>query len=291
MRKFFWLILCIAFLLTGCRKAETVPVSGAVSMIQETAAETITETKAEFIPFAERAEKFRNPEYEHIYDECGALNQEECSLHNSYLEWIASSRLVNAFVVITDNLNDIAPQQFAESYYQEIFDITVSDGFLVLINNDTNQDIIYTAGRCQNWITQTEISIVLNGATRDLIEGRFSDALNRILPVSEQMPAYILDKTAALSEYDMQELSEKIRLVQENSGIQCAVVLLPFPEENEPDVIVYQTGFNCDMLLLLDPETEQCRIIGESPLSESEFLAALENQGLYWAFWNFLEDI
>ena len=37
MRKFFWLILCIAFLLTGCRKAETVPVSGAVSMIQETA--------------------------------------------------------------------------------------------------------------------------------------------------------------------------------------------------------------------------------------------------------------
>ena len=198
---------------------------------------------------------------------------------------------MNAFVVITDNLNGSSPEQFAESYYQTISDAAVPDGFLVLINNDTNQDIIYTAGRCRSWMTQTEISVVLDGATRDLIEGRFADALNRILPVSEQLPAYVLDRTASLTEAEMQEFSGKIRSVQEDSGTQCAVVLLPFPEDGEPDVTFYQDRMQCDTLLLLDPEKKQCRIIGEASLSEAAVLEVLESQGLPWSVRNFLENI
>ena len=180
MRKYFWIFFLSAFLLTGCHKSE--PVSGQISAVKETIAET------EPLSIEERASLFRNSENQHIYDECSALTEDSLSLHNAYLEWIASSRLINAFLVITDNLNGLTPEQFAVQYYQAAADAENPDGFLVLLNNDTNQDYIFTSGICQEYMTQEDISVLLSGASRDLIDGNYTDALNRILPLAEQIP-------------------------------------------------------------------------------------------------------
>ncbi|MBR0484405.1 MAG: TPM domain-containing protein [Oscillospiraceae bacterium] len=191
MRKFFWIFLFSALFLTGCHKSE--PVSGQISVVRETSAETETET----LSIEMRASLFRISENQHIYDEASALTEEVFSLHNDYLEWIASTRLVNAFLVITDNLNGLSPEQFASEYYQAVANPDNPDGFLVLLNNDTNQDYIFTAGICQEYLSEEEIAVRLSGASRDLIEKNYPDALNLILPLAEQIPAYTSDEADA----------------------------------------------------------------------------------------------
>lgn len=181
MQKIFFLVLLSALFLTGCHKSEPVPVSGQISAVKETETEPLS--------IEERASLFKTSENQHIYDECAVLTEEEFTLHNDYLEWIASTRLVNAFLVVTDNLNGSTPEQFAVQYYQAVSNAQNPDGFLVLINNDTNQDYIFTSGTCQDYMPQADISVLLSGASRDLIEGNYTDALNRILPLAEQIPA------------------------------------------------------------------------------------------------------
>lgn len=288
MRNFFWMLCLSAVFLTGCQKAETIAVSKQVSAEKE----TILETEPEILSIEERASLFRTSENQHIYDECSVLTEEEFTLHNDYLEWIASTRLVNAFLVITDNLNGNSPEQFAESYYQTVSDAQNPDGFLVLINNDTNRDYIFTSGRCQHDMPQSEISVLISGATRDLIEGDYTDAFSLILPLSEQIPAYLADRTDTLTEAEIQEFSEKIHSVQEDSGIQCALLLLSFPEADEPDADAYRQQFGCDVLLVIDPVQKKCLISGNTADSLTEEILQIWNeQSLSWAVRYFFETI
>ncbi len=290
MRKFFWMLFIPVLFLTGCHDAETAPVSGKLEVIREQASETEQETETQPLSIAERADLFRDAEHQHIYDECHALTETETELHNNYLEWIASSRLANAFVVITDALNGSSPEQFAEAYYQTVSDPAIPDGFLVLINNDTNRDVIYTAGRYRAAMPQTEIAVTLSGATYQLIEGNYADALNQILPLSEKLPAYVLDRTGTLTESELLEFSAKIQSLQEEKEIQCAIVLHPFPEDGEPDAEFYQQHFACDALLMLDPAKKLCRTYGTGN-PDSEILKIWESQSLPWAIRFFLEAV
>jgi len=294
MRKFLLLSLISVFLMTGCQHQETTPVSGKLEITKESAPETEEEvqTESRMPSIQERAESFSVSEHSHIYDECGGLSEKEAELHNAYLEWLSVSRLINAFVVITDHLNGNSPEQFASDYYQTIADQELPDGFLVLINNDTNQDYIFTTGICSAYLPQTEAAVLLSGATYHLIEANYADALDQILPALERIPAYVCDRTGTLTEAELQEFSEKIQTIQKEKEIQCAVVLLPFPTESEPDADFYLKKFDCDKILLIDPVKKQCRIAGENiQIQDSDIIRIWESQSLPWAVRFFLENI
>lgn len=284
MRKFFWFMFIPVFFLTGCSHPAA-PVSGQADIIRE----TVSETQPAAASVRERAELLTDSANQHIYDEENLLTEQEIQLYTNYLDWIASSRLVNAFVVLTSNLDDNTPEQFAEIYYQSVYDASNPDGFLILINNDTNQDYIYTAGRCQQYLTQPAIDVSLSGATRDLIEGNYADALDRILLLGEKMPAYVIDRTGMLTEAEIQEFSQKIEIEAE---VSCAVILLSLPEGEEPDGEAYQQKCHADILLFVDPEKKSCRIAGNVPEQlESEILQIWEEQSLPWAIRSFIEKI
>ncbi len=286
MRKFFWLFLIPVIFLTGCRRtSEAMPVSENIELIQETAPETAP------LSIAERAELYTIPEMPHIYDECGGLSETERELHNSYLEELACSRFMNTFVVLTDNLNGNTPEQFAQEYYQTIADTDIPDGFLLLINNDTNQDYLYTTGRASRYILQSEAEILLSGATYQLIEGNYSDALSQILPVAEAVPAYLCDWTGTLTEEEIQEFSAQLQAIQSEQNFQCAVLLLPFPDAAELDAEAYLHKFNADAILLFDPIKRMCLTAGATEIQDSEIIQVLDSQGLYWSIKFFFENI
>lgn len=208
MRKFFWIFLFSGLLLTGCHKHETVPVSNTAEIIEpapetapdfiESASETApeSETQPTFISFAERAEFYAVAETPHIYDECGELTAEQAALHNNYLEQLSSTRCLNAFVVITNHINGSTPQHFAQEYYQAVADAVMPDGFLLLINNDTNQDYIFTTGRCSSYIPPSEAELLLSGATSYLIEGNYDEALHQIFSAFETIPVYFTEENS-----------------------------------------------------------------------------------------------
>lgn len=261
MRKFLWFLSLPALLFSGCQiQAEALPAES---------------------------------EYSHIYDECHALTPEDSALYNERLEQISSSRLLNAFVVITDHLEGSPPDQFAQNYYQAVADQSVPDGFLILINNDTNQDYFFTTGRCSFYIPPSEAIVTISGATYSLIEANYPDALDLLLAPPERIPSYILDQTSTLTLPESQEFSDKLQAIYQDKQIRSALLLLPFPDDLETlNAELYRSQFGADSLLLIDPQKKLCSVVGDVPdFSQEEFFAVWNEQSLAWAIRYFLNSI
>ena len=192
MRKFFCISAVLAILLTGCHKKAEEPVAVVDPEIlnaPETMPEFQTETESlrETVPIAERASVLVNSETLHILDECQVLPEDAFQAYNDYLNDFSDSCEVNAFLVITEHLDGYTPQQFAESFYRSVSNAEYPDGILFLINNDTNQDYVFTAGRCCQAVSQEQINTVLSGATYDLINQNYTGALNQILSLCQNI--------------------------------------------------------------------------------------------------------
>ena len=296
-RKFCITAVCMMLMLSGCHRAESdaVPVSKQIAVVKESVTEPETEpaTEAPTLSIAERAENFAVSESSHIYDECGAFSEQELETYDNYLEWLSDSRLLCTAVVLTEHLDGQTPELFAQSYYLTLFGEENPDGFLVLINNDTYQDIIYTAGTCQKWIAQSEIRSALAQATPALIEKRYADALERLLIVGENVPAFVFDRTDTLTAPEQMEFSQKAQQVYETSEKQCALLLISLPEK-EPETIIkaWKEKINADVLLIIDAKRKMCRIEGTAPDSlTDEILNIWEEKSLPWGIRHFFEKI
>lgn len=245
--------------------------------------------------FTERAMQTVQSDFPHIFDECQVLSQQQISEMNHELTQLSTSRMMNAFLVLTNHLDGISPEQFAQNYYQAVADSTIPDGFLILINNDTNQDYFFTTGKCDTFISPTEKETAISGATFSLIEQDYSSAMEILFPVAETVPAYVFDQTNTLTVPEMQEFSGKLQTIQQESNIQGCLLFMNFPENEEtplPDPETYREQIGCDVLLLLDPKKEGCFLSGELPeFSNEEFEKIRHEQSLPWAIRYFLEKI
>jgi uncharacterized membrane protein YgcG len=198
MRKFFCIFLIFAACFTGCHKtneeSETIPVANDAGIMDapETMPDLQTssepEMQTETLSIAERVSCLNSISNQHICDECHVLSEEEFQNQNEILEEFASSRNLNVFLVITDHLDGNTPQQFAETCYQAAVEEEYSGGMLILLNNDTNQDYIYLTGSCPAYITQVQIDAVLSGASYDLINQNYINALNLIYTLFDEIP-------------------------------------------------------------------------------------------------------
>lgn len=196
MRKFFCFLVIPALLLSGCQKKEeqeeTIPVANDIEIIEapETMPEMETIPEIETISIQERVSAFSDSETPLIYDDCHALTPDEALQFQEKFEELASDYEINLLLVITDHLDGNSPQQFAQQWYQETAELFNPNGFLILLNNDTNQDFIYLTGSCQEFITQEQIDTVLSGASYDLINQNYSGALSSILTLLYELPVY-----------------------------------------------------------------------------------------------------
>lgn len=234
MRKL--LLLCLVLLcLTGCSKTdsssvpeETQPETAA----EETAGETEAPTETTPVrDIAQRAASLRKAGDTHVFDECGALDGETVKTYNDYLGWLAETRLLCTTVVLTDDLNGSSPEAFAQTYYQTLWG-TGTSGFLVLINNDTGQDCIYREGVVASYVDDAAVSLAVAQASPALVEGRYADALEILLPLGERIPERILERSGTLSPEQVQALTAKADALPKKYCVYFAASI-PAPAEAE----------------------------------------------------------
>lgn len=195
MKKFFMLFLASGMILSGCSKEKSrskadnnVNVSTEVFSSDST---DESETAAITVPkpiehVLERADGT------YVYDNAKLLTSEVSSFCNDYAEYLYETHLINAAVVTADDLGGRAPEEFAEEAYNTIYEGKGS-GLLLLINNDTNRDILYKTGSCLNNITPEAEKEAFYWSTMDIVEGDYKTAVHRIMQLGENCPRHIFD--------------------------------------------------------------------------------------------------
>lgn len=201
MKRLILVSAAIALFLTGCgSKSRQQDIS-----LPDNAAEATVPAETETTPprpIAERAAELQSAGDTHIFDEQGVLSDEEKEQYNNYLEWLANIRQIRAAAVITNQLGGKTPEDFSAEYYHTLFG-TAPNGFLLLINNDTNRDYVYCEGACKTYISS---DLAIAKATPYLIEQKYADALEILLPVGEMVPDRVLDRCGALTPEQVEEL-------------------------------------------------------------------------------------
>jgi hypothetical protein len=218
----------------------------------------------------------------YVFDECGVLSEEELAKYNAYLTEISDTRLICTAAVITENLDGASPEGFAEAYYRTLYGEETS-GFLLLINNDTGEDIFYTSGVCSTYISQADISLAIAKATPYLVEESYAGAMDILLPLGEMVPLYVLDRSGTLSQETVNTLlaaaQEKqislllVKGVVPDDAEDAASALSAYAEEK-------RTLTGASSLLVIDVQAVCSAIAGEIP-ENADDIAALVQAGSF----------
>ena len=156
-----------------------------------------------------------------IFDEAGVLDGETMRRHNDSLCRLAQMRCIECGICITASLEGQSPESYAAGRYREAFG-EGTDGFLILVNNDTGQDVIYTEGACSICLGASQRQAAVMRATPLLVGEQYDAALDVLESVGELIPAAVLDRAGVFTAEQMQALSD-MAAWQDNT---CGVLLL-----------------------------------------------------------------
>lgn len=163
-----------------------------------------------------------NTDRDFVFDDAGVLSADELENLNTYTAWLAKTFKINAAVVITDNIGDKEPDKFAEEYYSDLYS---GDGFLFLLNNDTNTDYIYRKGFPSKFITDDDIEMLFAEISPLLVKGDYMSAAKRVLETAElKLPEYITDKSGTLSKEEISELNDRLKDAVGENGLNVYLV-------------------------------------------------------------------
>ncbi|MBR4628134.1 MAG: TPM domain-containing protein [Ruminococcus sp.] len=156
----------------------------------------------------------------YVYDEAKILSQDVYNECNDYAAMLFDKYLINAAVVTTDKLEGKSPYDYAAAAYDDIYEGRGS-GFLLLINNDTGDDILYLTGSCETYVTAEAKNEAFYWATSEIVEGNYRNAILRLLRLGENCPEYIFDNAGILS---AQQRGEIERILSEGSGKNAILI-------------------------------------------------------------------
>ncbi len=163
-----------------------------------------------------------NTDKDFVFDDAGVLSANELKNLNTYTAWLAKTFKINAAVVITDNIGDKEPDKYAEEYYSDLYS---GDGFLFLLNNDTNTDYIYRKGFPSKFITDDDIEMLFSEISPLLVKEDYISAVKYVLETAEKkLPEYFTDKSGILSKEEISELNEKLKETAGENGLNVYLV-------------------------------------------------------------------
>lgn len=163
-----------------------------------------------------------NTDKDFVFDDAGVLSANELKNLNTYTAWLAKTFKINAAVVITDNIGDKEPDKYAEEYYSDLYS---GDGFLFLLNNDTNTDYIYRKGFPSKFITDDDIEMLFSEISPLLVKEDYISAVKYVLETAEKkLPEYFTDKSGILSKEEISELNEKLKETAGKNGLNVYLV-------------------------------------------------------------------
>lgn len=208
MNKFsliFLAILAAAVMLAGCSsddKSGSASESSSKSPASEASVEasSVSETEPVTLPHG-----ITPAEGTYIYDNAGVMDEAAFSECNDYAEWLYENYLINTAVVTIDDLGGLSAEEYAANAYQEIYG-GAGSGLLLLVNNDTNKDILYKTGRCLTSIDENAEKQALYWATQDIVSGDYKSAVLRLMQLGELCPQYVFDNGGIFTDEQINSL-------------------------------------------------------------------------------------
>lgn len=187
MRKQLLLTVALALLLTGCGKAKQQQPLPEPTEPTETVTEPVTEppTEAPTLNVTERLTELKAMNRRgtaFVLDEHGHLTEAQLTQYQSSLQALSDSKDICTALVITDALAGFSPDRLAQKYYTALFGEN-TDGFLLLINNDTGEDLYYTAGLLS--VQNTDMRLAQ--ASGYLVEKDYPAAIDCLLPAEDEL--------------------------------------------------------------------------------------------------------
>ncbi len=226
-------VCCMGFASCGREENAEPPAETTTSAESTVQTETtsVTETQKPSAPAtttltaAERAEKFAEQKDAYVSDETGTLSEDALNTLNKAAAEIASHASIKMAAVITDHLGGLSPDVFAAEYYNTLCG-SDSSGFLILVNNDTGEDRIYTSGVCRQYLPQEDIDLTITKVTHQLVTGDYAPALEQLFALGNLMPDTIYDHSGILSREQYAHFCELADAALKNTEQQFSVLLV-----------------------------------------------------------------
>lgn len=212
----------------------------------------------------------------YIYDKAASLTNTEYSECNEYAAMLYKEYLLNAAVVITNDLEGMTPDEYAAEAYDNIFS-GMGSGMLFLINNESQNDVLYKAGHCQRFIDEVAERDELYHATKELVVGNYGEAAMIMLKLGERCPKNVIDNSNVFSEEMAEEFSDSlaqcanpVTIIATSNGTGIA------NEELARTYYNRKYGDSAGYLILMDKKTRTVTGItnGELPAEIAEIVAS-----------------
>lgn len=186
----------------------------------------------------------------YIKDNAGIMSNEDIQLCDQLISELSSSRMLNAAVVTTNDLGGAEPYNYAAKCYNEIFTADKNNGILFLINNDTNEDILYKSGIMT--IDPDAEKEALFKATQEIVAGNYGAAASGMLRLGEACPSHIFDNSGFFTPQQITDI-EKAASEYGTELSVCTVGSL-IDVDNTASNIFYQRRYpeKNGILLLID---------------------------------------
>lgn len=274
-----WLLCgAIALCTTGCTKEDAVPAAEssaettASTAGTTTAAET-TVTEATIPPDRDRTDV--DVETEHILDDAGVLEAAVKDAMNVRAAWLAKTLRMRVCVVISDALGEASPADYAADCFAELYP-KADNGVLVLINNESGSDHIYTKGTAKRYLAaQTEL--ILSRIAKDLAAGQYEPAMEYVFAQIElACPEHIFDEIGALTTEEVTELETQAdQLAEADRRAYIIVTDGTVSSEDAQELLAEIAGSESAALLMMNPDEEQIAAALSGSLRDSVSNTAL----------------
>ncbi len=208
-----------------------------------------------------------NMEFPHIFDEAGILSPQDAGAVSQIVDSLSAQYQLHAAVVLTKDLGGRKPAKFAAEYYETLYG-RGSTGFLVLINNDTGEDRIFTSGACSLYLSEQDISIAIAQATPMLVEGKYRPAMERLLELGKCMPELIYDSAGILSREQFDGFLATAQAAADETKKRYSVLLIEDAEMDEAEDALQRYAddrrgeIQADGLLVVDVRAGKCGVSG-----------------------------
>lgn len=212
----------------------------------------------------------------YIYDKAGTLTNTEYSECNEYAAMLYKDYLLNAAVVITNDLEALTPEEYAAEAYDNIFS-GMGSGMLFLINNATQTDVLYKTGHCQRFIDNVSEQDELYRATKELVVGNYKEAAMIMMKLGERCPKNVIDNSNVFSEElavqfsdSLAQCANPVTIIATNNGTGIP------NEELARNYYNRKYGDNSGYLIVIDKKTRSVTGTtgGEMPAEISEIISS-----------------
>ncbi len=203
-----------------------------------------------------------------VYDDDVILTTAEYDSLNSYTAWFSKTFKMSAAVVLTNDIGDDSPDSYAENFYKENLS---GDGILILLNNDTNEDVVLRKGLPSKYISDSRVQMLLSEVSPMLALGDYLSAAETILEDAElSIPEYFTDRSESLEPDDVREYDYMLKEASSDGKLSIYYVLGTGSEKMEDFAKKrFDTFFDADSdtaFLVIDGENGESFLVASGKL-------------------------